>query len=439
MTSGRRSALAFLTGNSLAQAASYASSAMLSTTLLGPHGRGLMVLGVSIASVTPLLAGMGTGSELRARLPNVGNGAARQRLLSSYTWWSVLAVGGAGGLAVLVTAGSAPLIDPGLADPAFLLAVLVVAAGYTALTQFPDAWYAAGLFRTGSAWAAAVASGGLLGMLVGALLERTAWMLLLAQGTGMVAVAVLQATRLRAAGLLPVRGPGRWELSQLLRAGIRALGLTVGLALTLRADRYLLGAVAGAAAVGVYSLAATLSEAPRVIPTALGQLVNRDVALGADLARVQHSRRLALLASTAMSLLVAAGGWWLIVPVFGAEFAEARPLLLVLLVAEIVFAPYAVASRGLLGGGWMGTAGTLGLLGSVAATTIYGLAIPVWGTYGAALASVTVYGGLSWASWALLRHRLDRSPIRTPNTAGVLVAPTGTDGRQPGGRHRWST
>ncbi|GAB3141669.1 hypothetical protein GCM10027290_14790 [Micromonospora sonneratiae] len=422
MTSGRRSALAFLTGNSLAQSASYALSAMLAASLLGPHGRGLMVLGISIAGVTPLLAGMGTGSELRSRLPGTADETARRRLLASYTWWSMLAVGVAGGLAVLVSAGSASLIDPGLGEPRFLVAVLVVTAGYTALTQFPDAWYAAGLFQAGSGWAAAVATGGLLGMLVGALLDRSAWMLLLAQGTGMVLVAAAQATRLRAAGLLPVRGPGREELSRLLRAGVRALGLTMGLALTLRADRYLLGTVAGAATVGVYSLAATLSEAPRVIPTALGQLVNRDVALGTDLARIVRSRQLAVLTATAMSALVAATGWLLIVPVFGAEFAEARPLLLVLLAAEIVFAPYAVASRGLLGGGWMGTAGALGLLGSVAAAASYALAIPMWGAYGAALASVTVYGGLSVASWVLLRQRLTRATAQaTPDEAERTV------------------
>lgn len=162
----------------------------------------------------------------------------------------------------------------------------------------------------------------------------------------------------------------------MLRHGFRALGLTMGLALALRADRYVLGAVAGAATVGIYSVAATLSEGPRVVPAALGQLVNREVALGGGLSRVARARRTALLAAALIGLVVAVGGWFLIVPVFGEAFADARPLLLVLLVAEVAFAPFAVASRALLGGGWMTTAGLLGAAGSVVALILFALAIP---------------------------------------------------------------
>jgi O-antigen/teichoic acid export membrane protein len=406
VTSGRRAALAFLTGSSLAQAASSALAAVLASTLLGPHDRGLMVLGTTSGSIAALLAGMGTGSALRSRLPGVPEGVPRRRLLASYTWWSAFSAVAGGGLAALISVVSAPVIDPGLARPAFLAAVLVVTIAYAALTQFPDAWYAAGRFRPGGAWAAAMTAGGLVGMLAGAALQRSAWMLLLAQGLGMLAAAVVQALRLRAAGLLPLSSPARRELSELVRFGARALGLTMGLALALRADRYVLGAVAGAAMVGVYSVAATLSEAPRVLPAALGQIVNREVALGAGQGRVDRTQRLALVSATAMGLAVAIGGWFLIIPVFGAAFAGARPLLLVLLLAEILFAPFAVASRGLLGGGWMGAAGLLGLAGSVAAIVLFGIAIPLWGPYGAALACALVYGGLSAAAVILLRRRL---------------------------------
>ncbi|MFK3980860.1 lipopolysaccharide biosynthesis protein [Micromonospora sp. NPDC050397] len=398
--------MAFLTGSSLAQSASYALSAVLASTLLGPHQRGLMVLGITTGSIAGLLSGLGTGSALRSRLPGVAGTPAGVRLLSSYTWWSVVSVVAGGGLAVLLSVLSAPLIDPGLGEPSFLFAVLVVTTGYVALTQFPDVWYAAGRFRAGSGWAAVVAFGGLVGILIGARLDRSASSLLLAQGLGMVALAVVQGVRLHAVGLVPFHSPGGRELTELLRHGCRALGLTMGLALALRADRYVLGAVAGAATVGIYSVAATLSEGPRVVPAALGQIVNREVALGCGVPRVIRARRTALLAAIAMSLLVAVGGWFLIVPVFGAEFADARPLLLVLLLAEIAFAPFAVASRGLLGGGWMTTAGLLGAGGSVAALILFAIAIPLWGGYGAAIACVLTYAGLSVVSWRLLRPRL---------------------------------
>lgn len=402
----RRSPVAFLTGSSLAQSASYALSAILASTLLGPHQRGLMLLGITTGSIAGLLSGLGTGSALRSRLPAVAGTPTGARLLASYTWWSVVSVVAGGGLAVLLSILSAPLIDPGLGEPSFLFAVLVVTTGYVALTQFPDVWYAAGRFRAGSGWAAVVAFGGLLGILIGATLDRSAPSLLLAQGLGMVVLAGVQGARLRVVGLVPLRSPGRRELADLLRHGCRALGLTMGLALALRADRYVLGAVAGAATVGIYSVAATLSEGPRVVPAALGQIVNREVALGCGVPRVVRARRTALLAAIAMSLLVAVGGWFLIVPVFGPEFADARPLLLVLLLAEIAFAPFAVASRGLLGGGWMTTAGLLGTGGSVTALILFAITIPLWGGYGAAIACVLTYAGLSVVSWRVLRPRL---------------------------------
>ncbi|MGW4462102.1 lipopolysaccharide biosynthesis protein [Micromonospora sp. NPDC004704] len=410
----RRSPVAFLTGSSLAQSASYALSAVLASTLLGPHQRGLMVLGITTGSIAGLLSGLGTGSALRSRLPAVTGTPAAQRLLASYTWWSVVSAVTGGGLAVLLSILSGPLIDPGLAEPPFLVAVLVITIGYVALTQFPDVWYAAGRFRAGSAWAAAVAAGGLVGVLLGALLDRSAWILLLAQGLGMVTVAVVQCARLRMVGLVPLDSPDRREMIDMLRHGFRALGLTMGLALALRADRYVLGAVAGAATVGIYSVAATLSEGPRVVPAALGQLVNREVALGGGLSRVARARRTALLAAALIGLVVAVGGWFLIVPVFGEAFADARPLLLVLLVAEVAFAPFAVASRALLGGGWMTTAGLLGAAGSVVALILFALAIPLWGAYGAAIACILTYAGLSVASWRLLRRRLGRNVAPRP-------------------------
>lgn len=421
MRPGRRSTLAFLTGSSLAQSASLVLGAMLASRLLGPHGRGLMVLGASIASVVPLLACMGTGSQLRAQLPSTPDGLPRRRLVASYTWWAVAATVVACVLTLVVSAGSASFIDPGLAQPPFLLAVVAVTIGYTALTLFPDAWYAAGQFAAGSAWAGAMAAAGTVGMATAALVERTASLLLLGQGIGMVAVAALQANRLKGAGLLSLQAPGRREISQLLRSGSQALGLTLGLALALRADRYLLGAAAGAAAVGVYSLAATLSEAPRLLPTALGQIVYRETALG-EFHRIQRQIRIAVLASATAGLAVAVGGWLLIVPVFGAEFVGARPLLLVLLVAEVVFAPYAIASRGLLGGGWMGTAGALGLIGGIVTITLFGITIPIWGSYGAAATCVAAYAGMSVAAAVLLRQRLKRLNAQLPSVQSLIPA-----------------
>ncbi|GAA2704219.1 lipopolysaccharide biosynthesis protein [Micromonospora olivasterospora] len=407
-----------MTGASLAQAGNLALAAVVASRLLGPHDRGLMVLGATSGSIAALVAGLGTSHALRARLPALDDESGRTRLLATYTWVSALAAGLASALAMLACWVCASTIDRGLATPRFLLAALVATLGQTALVQFPDTWYAAGRFTAGSSWAAAVAAGGTVGLVLPALvLTPTAWGLLLGQGAGMTAVAVAQAFHLRAARLLLLGVPDRREAAWLLRSGIQSLGLTMGLALALRADRFILGGVAGAAMVGVYSTAATLSEAPRVIPAAIGQTTYRKVTLGFGAAEVERAQRYAVLASAGTGLAVAVTGWLLITPVFGASFAEARPLLLVLLLAELLFAPFAVASRALLGGGWMGSAGLVGAAGAVAALLLFGSAAWQWGAYGAAWASVLLYGGLSTASTIVLRRRLRSRAAARP--AGV--------------------
>ncbi|GAB2962773.1 hypothetical protein GCM10027280_59560 [Micromonospora polyrhachis] len=405
MTSGRRWTVALLTSSGAIQAGTNALAALLASSLLGPHGRGLMVLGTTMASIAALLAGMGTGPALRACLPTATR-VRRRRLLATFTQWSMLAVVVAAGLAAIGSVLSARVIDPELAEPRFLVAIAVVTVGHVALVQFPDLWYAAGRFRAGGSWAAAVAAGGLAGVLGGAVTARSAWVLLLAQGVGMLVVAAVQTAHLSVVKLLAARAGDRTELSSLLCSGGWALGLTTGLAVTLAADRYALGAFAGPATVGVYSVASSLSGMPRLIPTALGQILNREVASGGGRGVALRARRLAVWSAIVLGLGVAAGGWLLIVPVFGAGFADARPLLLVLLVAEVAFAPFAVASRALLGGGWMGTAGVLGVGSGVAAAGVFAVGVRLWGAYGAALASVALYGGMSLVSWRLLRRRL---------------------------------
>lgn len=418
VTLRRRSALAFLTGSSSVQMGSNMLAALVASSVLGAYGRGLMVLGVSIAGIVPLLAGMGTGPQLRSRFPSVTGGSERRRLLAAYAWWSVAAVVVAAGLAMLISALSAPIIDPALADPRYLASLAILTCGYVAHTQLPDLWYAADLFRAGSGWAILTTVGGAVGLLVGVLVAPSAWTLMLAQGTGMLLAVTLQVARLRSAGLLRFQRPGREAVSDLLRRGWRALGLTLGFALALRLDRYVLGSIAGPAAVGVYSVASTLGQVPRMVPNAIGQIVTRDVAADDGSFRPGRAVGRAAVAVVACSGVVAVAGSLVIVPLLGPEFAGATPLLLLLLVAEIAFAPYAVVSRAMLGAGWMGAAGAFGLAWSAAAVVLFVVTVRLWGSLGAALACMALYAGISVSSWMLLSRRLARArrPEPRPQT-----------------------
>jgi O-antigen/teichoic acid export membrane protein len=153
----------------------------------------------------------------------------------------------------------------------------------------------------------------------------------------------------------------------------------------------------------VYSLAATLSEVPRVVPQAVGQLFVRHVALGSG-ARLARWVSGSVLAAAVGGLLVAAGGWLLIVPVFGETFEPARSMLLVLVVAEACLAPYLVASRGLIGDGRTRAAGAFGLAASVVAVGCYLLGARLGGSMGLAAGCVALYCGLSARAVVLFRR-----------------------------------
>jgi len=404
--------LATLFGASTVQLASNAAAALIATRALGLADRGVMVLGLTVGSIIGMAGGLGTGTALRSRLPLATGDHARRDLLAAYTWCSIGAAVLAPVVAITAMAGSAGFIDPALGTTPFLL------------TQVVEAWYADGRFRHGSIAAAVMSVSGLACVAVAVATARTAAVVLSAQAAGMLVVALFELGALYRAGLIVLPCPGMPAVRCLVRRGLPALGLTVGMALTLRADRYLLGAVAGTAAVGVYSLAATISEVSRILPTALGQVFLRDVSLGQGAARLSRVSGFAITAAILSGALVLAGGWLLIVPAFGAEFAGARELLLILVLAEVCFAPYAISSRGLLGGGWARTACVFGITGSIAALAVYAVTASLGGTFGVAVGSAIMYGALSAVSWVLLEKHLTRDKR-------LSLAVTGPNGVQP--------
>ena len=398
--------LLVLSGASALQAASNAFAGLLATVVLGPEDRGLMVLGLIIGSICGLVGGFGTGAAFRARLPATSEPAGRRSLVSTYTWCSVGGMVLAVFVAVVATAASAPLIDSALRSSDFLLATVSFTISQTLLTQVPDGWFADGRFHRGAAGAAAMCAGGLVGVATALTVSRSAAVVLAAQGLGIVLVGLVEVAALRQAGLSGLSRPDPGLIRSLLRQGAPALGLAFGLAVAMRADRYFLGVATSPATVGIYSLAVSLAELSRLVPAAAGQLFLRDTAVGLGATRLGPAIRLATGAAVVGGLVIVAAGWPLIVPVFGPEFASAGALLVLLALAEVCLAPFSVASRGLLGGGWTGTAGTVGIVGGVVALAVYALAAASAGPTGVAIGSVLVYAGLSTAAGALLRKRV---------------------------------
>ncbi|MET0133935.1 MAG: hypothetical protein ABW215_10130 [Kibdelosporangium sp.] len=401
----RRAGVTFLAGASLVQLVSNATAAVVATMVLGPGQRGVMVIGVSIGGISALVGGLGTGSALRARLPSCPDRVARCRLLSSYAWWTAAALVIAVAVALSTSVISAPLIDPALASVGFLGALGMFTVWQVLMLQTTEAWFADGHYRRGGIAAASTTAAGVAALLLTATVSTDAGVLLFAQGLGASVAWLAQVRGLRRADLLVAGRPEPAGLATLVGKGVPALGLSLGLAVALRADRYLLGTVAGPAAVGIYSLAATLSEVSRLFPQTIGQFFMREVALGGGRQRLVHRVLVSTAVTVAAGLLIAAAGWLLIVPMFGAEFGQARFLLLVLVVAEVCFAPYAVASRGLLGGGWTRTVGALGVLAGAAAIGCYLVGARMGGSAGLATSCVVLYSCLSAAALVLFLRR----------------------------------
>lgn len=407
---------------SVTQTACNALIALIGTISLGAAGRGVMVVGITLGSFMAFAGGLGTGPAMRSRYPAT-SGPDRARLVSAYSWWTATGALVAPLVTAAAAAASAPFIDPTLATPSFLVAVGVYTATQLVVNQFVEAWYAEGRYAFAMGSAAAMAAVSLAAVLVSLKIARTPAGLLLAQGLGTTVVCVFVGLRQRAAGLIRFHRPTRADTASLLRVGCPALGVNAGLAIVLRADRYLLGVFSGPAAVGIYSLAASLSEIPRVVPTASGQVLMREVSLGRGAGAAPRLLRTAFLVTTVSGVVIGCAGWVLIPRVFGTEFVAARGLLLILLVAEMSFAPYAIASRGLLGGAWTVAAGSVGMGGAAFGVACYALTIGVGGARGAAVGSILVYGGLSAASWALLRRRLRPRPADAEPPVAATAVP----------------
>ena len=371
-----------------------------------------MVLALTGASIVAVVAVLGTGPSLRAQLPSTTDVDHRRKLVCAFTWLSVVGLVCAAPLALATCLVSARFIDPAMGYGILPLATAVFSIGQVVMLQAMEIWFADGKFRHGGLSAASMAAGGLAGLVLAAAASQTAGALLLGQALGQLAVGLAVVTRLRRADLFVISRPDKAIARHLVLHGSPALGLSLGLAIALRADRYVLGIVSGPAAVGIYSLAATVSETVRILPQSMGQLFFNDAARGAGPPQLRRSSLMACAGSAAAALVVTTIAWLAIVPVFGSAFADARGLLLPLAIAEIVLAPYAIASRGVLGHGWTRSAAAIGLLASCVAVVLYAVGAGLGGALGLALSCVVLYGFMSVTAAATFLRKYRREPGR---------------------------
>ena len=195
---------------------------------------------------------------------------------------------------------------------------------------------------------------------------------------------------------------------------------------TARADQWLLGTISGAAPLGVYAVAVSVSDPLQYITSAAQRGFDPHIAVERDapVALTEQTVRGTLVALGCALLIVAPVGWFLLPVVFGDEFAASRTPFLVLLPGSIGLALLAVFSSGLRSTGSPG-APSLGEILAAPVMLAHDLALtPSHGPTGAAAGATLGYcaGGAAATAmfaWRMGVRRLAIIPRRADVAAGV--------------------
>ena len=185
-------------------------------------------------------------------------------------------------------------------------------------------------------------------------------------------------------------------LSHFLKNGPKALGYHFGQNLIFRLDRYLLAALGGTSQAGIYAVAATPAELIKLPISAAGQFTLLNAARDQIPLRVVAKR--AAVAVGVAAVCAAAGA--VIVPflipiVYGEDFADASPIFLILILAQVLLAPYMIFSRALVGYGGRSSSSVVGVVGVLVLVGSILVLVPAWGAVGCAVAACAAYAAMS--------------------------------------------
>jgi O-antigen/teichoic acid export membrane protein len=194
--------------------------------------------------------------------------------------------------------------------------------------------------------------------------------------------------------------PSRWSL--ILRSGIPVLAGSLGQTVALRADRLLVGLLSTSAALGVYSMAATAAELPRILLIPVTQILANRVAMGDITVRSLSSifRRLAL-AYGVLMVGVAVVGAAIIVPIVGPGFEDVRDSIAVFALSEGLLGLFLVSASVLTGFGQFRRLPLPSLCGAVVIVVADIIVVPRFGGSGAAWVRVAGFGSMALVAGAL--------------------------------------
>jgi O-antigen/teichoic acid export membrane protein len=400
--------------------------------LLGPAAKGRFSLVLLYSQLAALILGWGMDQAI-AVVSGRGRLEARQAMANAIIWTVVV-----GGFGVVLSAWLYGLGHPGPPDGPLVALLPNLSAKqfiYSAVAIPGELFFAVGLnaflgrrLVVSYSWVRLFRRLILLILIVAmaALARLSLDITLILNLVALALTAVLSLAIARSNGFLSLR-PSWTILREELRFGSRAVFGSLAERLQFRADSFIVNAMLGVTATGIYSVTGGLAETLWYIPNALGIVMfSRAVDPDADAGAVASAltrMTIAVVTVTAVPLLLF--GPYLVRLVYGPQFADAGVALRFVLPGVIAYSVVAVLTRYVTGGGRPGTATlimALGLATNIAANLYL---VPRMGINGAALSSSISYGLTSILTLVIFIRLSGRGWIETlvlsPADARMLV------------------
>ena len=197
----------------------------------------------------------------------------------------------------------------------------------------------------------------------------------------------------------------RTRFASMLKYSAKSYPGMISELVTLRIDTFFLNYFSGAAPVGVYTVAVSLASVLSYLPTAVRNVLMPFVAREADSQITSRLSRLMIIILSLAAVLLLPLVWVLVIPVYGPEFAGARPLFLMLLPGMIFWGVFTLLASDIEGRGFPLQVSIVSVISAIAAVTLDWLLIPIWNATGAAVVSSLTYG-LAMLLAALVYRRL---------------------------------
>lgn len=410
---------------------SFAAS-IVTARLLGPTLRGELAVMTAIPGLLGAISLLGADN---ANLYFSGRSAVAHSRVVRFSLIHA-SVGGIGIVAAgLGAAALVPGIRLGLSEPAFAVALaltpvaLLISLLGTAEAGRGRAPSVAALTAAGlGIWALSAAAIGVLGI-------QSVLLLFLAFFATQVAVGIAILVRTDRPAHADAFG---W--AQYASYALRTYLPGVALLLLLRVDVPAIQVLAGPREVGLYSIVLPMAESLMLISTAVNVVVLPGVADGSiDVHRALRVTHLAGAASVSAALLLGIAAPVLIPILFGAPFADAVPILWILLPGIIAFTVARSLQVYLLGSGRIAATALAAVTALAVCLCADIILVPTLGAIGAAIATTVAYIVFAaLQSWAVVRATgvkwqavlLPRIPLRKATRALARRSrpPGGDDG-----------